>query len=433
MGFGRNVRALAVLGVIAAGAGTALLLHVVVARLGGTETYATFAVAWAALNLAAVAAVLGYDQLALAVAAGERPLARAFARTAAREVAFLGAAISIAGLLSLAAAGAHPAAAAGLLAVAPAIAAVPLIAATRVLAALVAADGGVLRAIWPERILRDLLILAVVIGVAAMTGGITVLTVFLAAATASAVVLAIMLGQAHARFRLAGGGPLPAVPLPAWRRKALALGLSSFSFQAMQRMPVLLAGILFLPDETARIAAALSVAELAGFPIVAVVAALNPELAAHRRGADVGGLARIHRASIALGFFGGLAAAAVLSALGPFVLSWFAVGAERTLLLVFVFAHVLRSAFGVSTQVLLVCGHVPLVWAGNMVGLATAYGVGVALGPALGPSGLGAALVFGTLASQVFRLGAVMKRLGPCYRAALFGRGPRPPTGSPAD
>jgi O-antigen/teichoic acid export membrane protein len=192
----------------------------------------------------------------------------------------------------------------------------------------------------------------------------------------------------------------------------------------MQRMPVLLAGALFLPDETARIAAALSVAELAGFPIMAVVAALNPELAARKRaGGDVSALARTHRASIALGLAGGIAAAVVLAVLGPFVLSWFAVGAEHAVLLVFVFAHVLRSAFGVSTQVLLVCGHVRLVWAGNLIGLATAYGAGIAIGPEFGPSGLGAALVFGTLVSQAFLLGAVLTCLGPRYRAAFLERG----------
>jgi O-antigen/teichoic acid export membrane protein len=347
-----------------AGSLLAFVLHSVMLRLGGVETYASFAFLLSAVGTASMAATLGYDALlqqALPALIKSRKgaAARAYLAMALRDGLAASAVIGALGFLilwrlDLPAQGELTAAllAAFLL---------PLAVAVRLGAATVVAFGRVPASVLPERIVRDGVAILLVVAAASMDWVLTPALAMFALVMGLGVAAALLVrGWRRDLAPVLAGSLSPGASAPAalLRLHAGTLAVIGALSYGLQRAPLIVGFIVLQKAEAAAMAIAVALAELVGFTLTAVMLRLVPRIGV-AAAAPRGALSSLLVQSMALGTAGGLVACLCLWLALPIFSRIFGPAMDQAVFLLawLAAAQLLRCFAGASVQVLCALGR----------------------------------------------------------------------------
>ncbi|WP_177236302.1 lipopolysaccharide biosynthesis protein [Albimonas pacifica] len=315
---------------LVAGAGVSYLTQLGTARLVGPDAFGLYMYALSWATVAASFSTLGFHVSLLRLV----PACRAredWAGALGAERFATSAAVAASGLLAgagaavtLALGGWRTVEGATLLL---ALAAAPFLALQLVAAAAVRAYGGVVRALAPERLVRDPAALAALAALALTGAAAPGAPAAMAGMLVSAAIIAVLSLVLRRRLRPPQvARAAPRFALRDWIRPTLPLTAIMAADVSMARSGVILLGLLASAREAGVFAVAMALATLAAMPRMAVAAAFAPTVAElHARG-DRAALQALLARAARLSLSGALLVAAGLAAGTPWLLSLFGEG-----------------------------------------------------------------------------------------------------------
>lgn len=316
--------------VFVAGAGVSYLTQLGTARLVGPDAFGLYMYALSWATLAATFSTLGFHVSLLRLVPACRARGDPAGALGAERFA-TAAAVGASGLVAAAGAAAliawDDARTAEGVTLLLALAAAPFLALQLVAAAAVRAYGGVVRALAPERLVRDpaaLAALAALVLTGAATPGAPAAMAGMLAAAVAIAALSLALRRRMRPPEVAGAAPRRAIR--DWIRPTLPLTAIMAADVSMARSGVILPGLLASAREAGVFAVAMSLAAVAAMPRMAVAAAFAPSVAElHARG-DREALQALLARAARLSLGGALLAATGLAAGAPWLLSLFGEG-----------------------------------------------------------------------------------------------------------
>ncbi len=375
-----------------AAAGIGYVLQIALARLIGVEEYGVFALAWVLVAVGGFSACLGLSQAAVRFLPvyGERgaeALRAGFLRDSTLVVCLAGTLLAALGGLAV---WLDPPSG-GLAPFFLAAACVPVFAYQDLLEGYARAHGWVRLALVPPYILRQGALLVVAMG--AMAAGAPADATTAMAAALAATVVATLVQHVLVRKALAAPPVVPQRERGVWARSALTVFLADGAQMLRSYADVLIVGALAPAATVAVYFAATRVAALLGFVEYAMGA-----IAAHRfsrlgeRG-DPAALGAYARKTALVTFWPTLAAAILLSAAAPLILSLFGSGFAEGANAVAVLAagYAIRAAVGPADDLLVMLGRERHAFLAQAAGLATNAAAAFALVPDYGIIGAAAA------------------------------------------
>lgn len=345
--------------VYSAGAVLAYIAQLAVARVVGADSFGIFAYVLAWTTLLAYVSTLGFHVSLLRFlstyrARNDWPLARGVLRYTQRRVA--GMALSIASLGALVVFGLrHRMPVEMVTAFLIGLAAVPVMALHLLSAAAVRAFGGVLTAIAPERLARDLTLLAVLgmawlLALAPLDGRLAMM-----GALAGAAMTLILLRLFMRRLRPDQIDREPEQSAHAeWWQPMLPLGVIMVADNLMCRAGIIVLGLSGNTREAGVFAVAYGIALLTTLPRMAVATVFAPTVSAlHARG-DRAGLQELSAKAAVLSLIGTLCMAAPLMLLVTTLLVWFGPDfrSGAPVVGILVLGHVVSAACGPQQHLL---------------------------------------------------------------------------------
>ena len=413
---------LGALGIRLMAAALAYALQIVLARLLGTADYGTFSFAWNIVTIGGFLATLGFGQIAVRFLAEYHEqnapgLARGFVRESLLMTLF-GSLLIVAGtyaLFPIVERGYGPLCCTVLLI---GLLALPFFALTDVIEGFARSQGWIFRALAPAYIGRTGLLLAGLIGFAA-------LGLPLDARRAMELALAATIGAMIWQI----GWTMPALARlfpkasatrdsPVWRAAAAPTLLADLALLARQSIDLILLGLLASPAVVGIYFAATRIASLIGLVEFAIGATYGHRFARANLAGPDERLARFHEARRMMQRTG-FAAAVALAIATPLILSLFGPTFHDGLVpaLILLGAAGLRMAAGPIEDLLTLCGFAAAVWRANLIGtLVTAIGCLVLAG-SLGAVGAAIGASLGNLAATTMLVLAYRRHLGPAQVA----------------
>ncbi|CAN1495543.1 RfbX Membrane protein involved in the export of O-antigen and teichoic acid [Rhabdaerophilaceae bacterium] len=421
-------RALPVIAIAVAGSAIALGLHVLIARVAGPATYAAFAFLVSLINVIAMIALLGYDiripqELPAQLAAGAHGSIKKLLGRALLDSLVVGAVAAL-----VAGAFLWPRVTSGEFPISDLMISALVILAlilARLGTSIATATGQLFAGMWPERLLRDSIAIAVILLLVAISGTPSLSQIMLASLSgAAATCLAVLLGQtqmlplARAMFQRSHDG---AEASGHDRPTTLRLALASVASYIMMRSPLLVGAVSLPFADLALFSAGIALAELAGFGVTILAFLLMPDISRAQAAGRSAHVARLFARGWVLSVVATLASTAFLLMFQPIFAAAFGAGFERLseVLLWLCLAQVARSFAGNAVQVMNARGQEGLVLAIQSVGAILTL-VLVWAASAISTMAIGIALTVGATYVSLTLFAATILHAPPRFRAGLL-------------
>ncbi len=340
-------------GIFVAGAGLSYVAQLLLARLLGPDSYGIYAYVLAWITLLGYLSTLGFHTSLLRLvpahlAKQELPLVAGVLRSSLLMTTLAGLVVAVLGIVVVLSAGQLIRRELSLTFI-MGFAAVPVLALHLVGASAVRGLGGVVEALLPERIVRDVLLISLMGGLA-LSGSMRLDAVTTMAALLISSIGTLLLVQ-HFLRKLRPPELTrhkPEYLWGEWYRPAVAISVLVLADNLMNRCGILVLGINGRTREAGVFAVAYSLALLPGLPRMAVATIFAPAVSdLHVRG-EHAALQQLSTRASRLSLLGTSAVALPLVVLGPYLLSWFGMdfAAAYPVMLILVVAQVVGAGFG---------------------------------------------------------------------------------------
>lgn len=403
-------------GVRIAAAGLAYLLQIVLARSLGPSEYGTFNFAWSLVAAGGFLATLGFGQI------GVRFLAQYHQQNAtglAQGFLRAGIGVTLAGSVAMATIGlaffpliehGYGQICCDVLAIG--LIALPFFALTDFMEGIARSQGWTIRALVPPYLIRQgMLILALVAAVLAghRLNAETAMLLALAATIVAAIMqIGLLAEKAGAIFPRAK----PEFAMAEWRQAAAPTLLSDLALLARQNIDLIILGLTAPAAAVGLYFAATRIASLLGLVEFAVAAAFGHRFA--RAASDVAGLQSVYALALRLTAMPGLLIAIMIALASPWIMALFGEGFAGALPATYLLlaGGALRLMAGPAEELLSMTGHPDLAWRANATGAVILAILCLLLAPFWQMLGAAIAAFGGMLATTVFLVVAIRRKLG---------------------
>ena len=344
------------------GIGLTYLSQLVVARVVGVETFGLYTYVFAWMVVLVYVSTLGFDVGVLRFipvyrTEGAWPLLRGVIQYAQRRSALVAVLVALAGCVPVLAWGSTPERRDTFLV---GFALVPILALLRIRCAVVRAQGGVVLALAPDRIVREGVLIGL-IGFATLGLDWTIDAPLTMAATLVGAAVGLCCTMVAIRLRSSGSDNFvaPAYDAPTWRKAAIPLVIMGATEVALNRTGIILLGWFADTKDAGIYGLAFNVALVVTLPRIAVNTLFAPEIAGLYMRNDKATMQLLITKSATWTLCVGVGIAFVLYILAEPLLAWFGPGYEAgaPALRILLIGQVLIACAGSQLYVMTMTGH----------------------------------------------------------------------------
>ncbi|MCA0401229.1 MAG: oligosaccharide flippase family protein [Proteobacteria bacterium] len=406
-GHANRLGAYTALAIRLAAAGLAYLLQIILARALGADGYGAFTFAWSLVMTFGFLATYGFGQIAVRFLAqyheqNALALARGFILSGIVITLVMAGALGVLGsyLLPLAAQAYGPTTARVL---GLGLFALPFLALTDFFEGIARALGWPIRALAPPYLIRQGILVLALLAAMAFGGLVRPEFAILAALAASVLALAVQIALMAPEMVLTFPGRSRTYAFGDWRRAATPTFLADLAQLARQNIDLILLGIFAPVAVLGFYFAATRIASLLGLVDFSIGAAFGHRFAreAKPERTDNAAIEALFRKARMAGLLPGLAVAAILIWLTPYIMMLFGPAFEASVppARILILAALLRLANGPAEDLLNMAGHPEAVLRGNAAGAGAMFVACLLLIPFFHAHGAALGVFVGTLAS----------------------------------